>query len=103
MHSTKVRLQLTVYSSSPESPELTLHLSGMMCPGHLSLVREARANNDVVLASIFVNPTQFGEGEDLDKYPRQFERDSEQLSELNVVSVLMIIFKFGVPFYLAFC
>jgi len=53
--------------------------------GHLSLVRKARASNDVVIASIFVNPTQFAPGEDLDKYPRQLEHDSELLSELGVV------------------
>ena len=52
--------------------------------GHLSLVEEARANNDVVVASIFVNPTQFGPNEDLDKYPRQFQKDSELLEQMGV-------------------
>ena len=58
---------------------------GALHDGHVSLVRQARAANDVVVASIFVNPTQFAAGEDLDKYPRQLERDTALLSELGVV------------------
>lgn len=57
--------------------------------GHLSLIREARAKNHVVIASIFVNPTQFGVGEDLDKYPRQLEQDTELLTDLGVVRGIM--------------
>jgi hypothetical protein len=53
--------------------------------GHLSLVRAAREHNDVVIASIFVNPVQFGPTEDLEKYPRQLDRDTELLANLGVV------------------
>jgi len=52
--------------------------------GHISLVRAARAKCDVVAASIFVNPTQFGPTEDLGKYPRSFERDCEMLEREGV-------------------
>jgi pantoate--beta-alanine ligase len=57
---------------------------GALHEGHLSLVRAARASCDVVAASIFVNPTQFGPNEDLAKYPRSFERDSELLEKEGV-------------------
>lgn len=57
---------------------------GALHEGHLSLVRAARAECEFTLATIFVNPTQFGPSEDLDRYPRQLERDVELLGELGV-------------------
>ena len=57
---------------------------GALHEGHLSLVRAARETCDVVAASIFVNPTQFGPTEDLDQYPRTFEQDLRALAELGV-------------------
>jgi len=60
---------------------------GALHEGHLSLVRRARAECDVVVASIFVNPLQFGAGEDLARYPRTFEADCAAL-EAEGVAVL---------------
>jgi pantoate--beta-alanine ligase len=57
---------------------------GALHEGHLSLVRAALGSCDVVAASIFVNPTQFGPTEDLAKYPRSFERDREMLEREGV-------------------
>ena len=55
--------------------------------GHLSLMRAARQDCDVVVVSLFVNPTQFGPGEDLDAYPRDADRDAE-LAALEGVDLL---------------
>ena len=57
---------------------------GALHAGHLSLVRTAKMQCDVVMVSIFVNPTQFGPNEDFAKYPRTFERDSEMLQKEGV-------------------
>jgi len=54
---------------------------GYLHEGHLSLIRAARAGCDLVVMSLFVNPTQFGLGEDLDRYPRDEERDLRLAAE----------------------
>lgn len=62
---------------------------GYLHEGHLSLVRRARKENDVVVVSIFVNPTQFAPGEDFERYPRDVERD-KSLLEKEEVDILFI-------------
>lgn len=57
---------------------------GYLHEGHLSLVRRSKAECDVTFVSIFVNPTQFGPGEDFERYPRDEERDLRLLSEIAV-------------------
>jgi pantoate--beta-alanine ligase len=57
---------------------------GFLHRGHLCLVRDARAHGDRLVVSIFVNPTQFGPGEDFSGYPRDFERDCELLKAEGV-------------------
>ena len=57
---------------------------GYLHEGHLSLLRAARAECDVVVMSLFVNPSQFGPGEDLDRYPRDEERDLRLAGEAGV-------------------
>ena len=60
---------------------------GYLHSGHLSLIEKSTSQNDVTVISIFVNPTQFGENEDLDQYPRDFERDCRLAQEAGADAV----------------
>ena len=60
---------------------------GAFHEGHLTLMRRARAENDVVVVTLFVNPTQFNDLDDFDRYPRDLERDA-RMAEAEGVSVL---------------
>lgn len=62
---------------------------GHLHPGHLSLCTRAKSENDLVVVSIFVNPTQFNNAQDLAKYPRTFEEDQTLLAAAGVDYVLL--------------
>lgn len=57
---------------------------GYFHEGHLDLMRKAREANDTLVVSLFVNPTQFGEGEDYERYPRNLERDAAMAESVGV-------------------
>ena len=87
---------MNVVRSASDLPQLSLQGSVGLVPtmgafheGHLSLFRAARAEHDLVVASLFVNPAQFARGEDLERYPQNEGRDAE-LAENAGVDVLYV-------------
>ena len=81
---TKAELQAAVQSAKQSGKTIGLvPTMGALHEGHASLVRRAVADNDICVVSVFVNPTQFNNKEDLAKYPRNIERDAELLSSIG--------------------
>lgn len=79
------QIQARVQKARQEGKVISLvPTMGYFHEGHLSLMRYARKHSDLVLVSLFVNPTQFGPGEDFEAYPRDLERDKKLAQEQGV-------------------
>ena len=82
--------EITAYTQALKKEGKTIGLCptmGALHEGHMTLMRAARKKCDVVIASVFVNPTQFGPNEDYDAYPRRFEEDCKKLEAEGVDAV----------------
>ena len=81
-----LKKQLNNFTAKQRKEDHTIGLvptMGALHTGHISLVKKALLENDLVVVSIFVNPTQFDKKDDLEKYPRTFEKDIELLKQVS--------------------
>ncbi|KPJ56171.1 MAG: pantoate--beta-alanine ligase, partial [Deltaproteobacteria bacterium DG_8] len=87
MHTITQIKEMQAFSERVRREEKTIAFvptMGFLHPGHLSLMKEGRRRGDLLVISIFVNPTQFGVGEDYEDYPRDMERDQQLAREVGV-------------------
>lgn len=80
----ELRLEIKTLKSEKQGSVALVPTMGALHNGHLSLIEKARKENEIVVVSVFVNPTQFGPNEDYDKYPRTLDADSKLCKKAGV-------------------